>query len=232
MNQNLNLKKKKKEIKNEKKNIKKISIFDVMPEKKTKNEKVNHKVEQPKPQVKFEKTAPMKEIDLKGEVKKPQVLQKPTQNKPENKNVSTKISSGIDNNKANKNLNLTKVNQNRSVSMSLVGTESEYVIITSESKKCKPTDKTQLGKCDTIEITVSDPEKKESGFLKKTHVSYLITTLPINFKVRRRFSDVSWFRQALLNVFPINFIPAVPRKSRFCADTLADFYIQKRTRAT
>ena len=40
MNQNLNLKKKKKEIKNEKKNIKKISIFDVMPEKKQKMKKL------------------------------------------------------------------------------------------------------------------------------------------------------------------------------------------------
>ena len=104
-------------------------MFDVMPEKKTKDEKVKPKIEQPKSQIKLEKVAPVKEIDLKPEVKKPQELQKTTQNKQENKNMPTKLSSGIDNNKANKNLNLPKVNQNRSVSMSLVGTESEYGII-------------------------------------------------------------------------------------------------------
>ena len=115
--------------------------------------------------------------------------------------------------------------------MSFVGSESEYGIITSDSKKCKSTDKTQLGKSGDLEITVSNPEKKETGFIKKTHVSYLITTLPLNFKVRRRYSDLSWFRQSLLNLFPANFIPAIPRKSKFGSDTLADPFIQKRLRA-
>ena len=215
---------KKQEIKNEVKNVKKFSMFDMMPEKKPKNEPVKQNIEQPKPQVKLQKAAPVKEKDTK-----PQTQQTTSQNKCGNNNVSTKPDANV--NKGNKNLNVPSNAQNRSVSMSLAGTESEYGIITPETKKCKPTDKTQMGKLENLEITVSNPEKKEVGFLKKTHVTYLFTTLPLNFKVRRRFSDVSWFRQALLNLYPVDLIPAVPRKTRFGQDNLADSFIQKRARA-
>ena len=180
----------------------------MMPEKKPKNEPVKQNIEQPKPQVKLQKASPVKEKDTK-----PQTQQTTLQNKCGNNNVSTKPDANV--HKGNKNLNVPSNAQNRSVSMSLAGTESEYGIITPETKKCKPTDKTQIGKLDNLEITVSNPEKKEVGFLKKTHVTYLFTTLPLNFKVRRRFSDVSWFRQALLNLYPVDLIPAVPRKTRF-----------------
>lgn len=212
------------EIKNEKKNAKKVTMFENIPAKKGKSEPIKQNIEQPKPQVKLQKSTLIKESNIK-----PQAQQTTTQNKVGNNNVGTKPNANI--NKANKNLNVPSNAQNRSVSMSLVGSESEYGIITPETKKCKPTDRTQLGKCENVEITVSNPEKKEIGFLKKTHVTYLISTLPISFKVRRRFSDISWFRQALLNLYPANLIPAVPRKSRFGQDNLADAFIQKRARA-
>ena len=184
------------EVEEEKKPPKKISMFDVIPEGKTKNEPVK-----PKP---------------KQENKQPP--QQPS-------NINTNA------NKVNKVSNINNNTQNRSVSMSMAftGSESEYGIITADSKKCKPTDKTQLGKSSKLEITVTNPEKKETGFLKKTHVTYLITTLPQNFKVRRRFSDIDWFRQSLLNIFPINLIPPAPKKTRF-GDTLADAFVQKRAR--
>ena len=62
-------------------------------------------------------------------------------------------------------------------------------------------------------------------------MNYLISTFPINIKVRRRFSDIDWFRQALLNLYPLDLIPAIPKKSKFGVDTLADPFIQKRARA-
>jgi hypothetical protein len=199
-------------------------MFDMMPDKKVKNEPVKQNIEKPKQQVTLQKAIPVKEKDMK-----PQTQQTATQNKGGNKNVGTNPNTNV--NKVNKNLNIPSNAQNRSVSMTLAGTESEYGIITSEIKKCKSTDKTQLGKLDNLEITVTNPEKKEVGFLKKTHVTYLLTTLPLNFKVRRRFSDVNWFRQALLNLYPADLIPAVPRKTRFGQDNLADSFIQKRARA-
>ena len=220
----------KKEVKVEKKIVKKVSMFDVMPENKNKSEPIKPKVEPQKPQAKLVKATPIKEKDLKPEFKK-QISQQPiATNLVVNNNTGTKPRTNTNINKVNKNVNVPSNAPNRSVSMALVGSESEYGVISPEIKKCKPTDKTQLGKYDNVEITVSNPEKKESGFLKKTHVTYLITTLPINFRVRRKFSDINWFRQALLNSFPTNLIPAVPRKSKFGADTLADAYIQKRAR--
>ena len=231
------------EVEEEKKPPKKISMFDVIPEGKTKNEPVKPKPkqenkqppQQPKQNPKTNNTVK----DNKPEEKKPQTKPNTAQNKANN---NTKTANNTANNNANSNINTNanKVNkvsninnntQNRSVSMSMAftGSESEYGIITADSKKCKPTDKTQLGKSSKLEITVTNPEKKETGFLKKTHVTYLITTLPQNFKVRRRFSDIDWFRQSLLNIFPINLIPPAPKKTRF-GDTLADAFVQKRAR--
>ena len=232
------------EVEEEKKPHKKISMFDVIPEGKTKNEPVKPKPkqenkqppqqptqQQPKQNPKTNNTVK----DNKPEEKKPQTKPNSAQNKANNNtntannNANSNINTNA--NKVNKVSNINNNTQNRSVSMSMAftGSESEYGIITADSKKCKPTDKTQLGKSSKLEITVTNPEKKETGFLKKTHVTYLITTLPQNFKVRRRFSDIDWFRQSLLNIFPINLIPPAPKKTRF-GDTLADAFVQKRAR--
>ena len=221
------------EVEEEKKPPKKISMFDVIPEGKTKNEPVKPKPkqenkqppQQPKQNPKTNNTVK----DNKPEEKKPQTKPNTAQNKANNNtntannNANSNINTNA--NKVNKVSNINNNTQNRSVSMSMAftGSESEYGIITADSKKCKPTDKTQLGKSSKLEITVTNPEKKETGFLKKTHVTYLITTLPQNFKVRRRFSDIDWFRQSLLNIFPINLIPPAPKKTR-CGDTAGQYY--------
>ena len=232
------------EVEEEKKPPKKISMFDVIPEGKTKNEPVKPKPKQenkqppqqpPQQQPKQNPKTNNTVKDNKPEEKKPQTKPNTAQNKANN-NTNTANNKGNSNintnaNKVNKVSNINNNTQNRSVSMSMAftGSESEYGIITADSKKCKPTDKTQLGKSSKLEITVTNPEKKETGFLKKTHVTYLITTLPQNFKVRRRFSDIDWFRQSLLNIFPLNLIPPAPKKTRF-GDTLADAFVQKRAR--
>ena len=232
------------EVEEEKKPPKKISMFDVIPEGKTKNEPVKQKPKQenkqppqqpPQQQPKQNPKTNNTVKDNKPEEKKPQTKPNTAQNKANNNtntannNANSNINTNA--NKVNKVSNINNNTQNRSVSMSMAftGSESEYGIITADSKKCKPTDKTQLGKSSKLEITVTNPEKKETGFLKKTHVTYLITTLPQNFKVRRRFSDIDWFRQSLLNIFPINLIPPAPKKTRF-GDTLADAFVQKRAR--
>ena len=204
-----------KEIKNEKKTTKKISMFDIMPSNKPKNEP-------PKPKPKIEQANPIKEKDTKANNSK---IGQSTK-------MQTKTTNS--NNEAKSNVNIKQGNKNLSSSVSnnkLTGGESDYGVIIPDVKKCRPTDKTQIGKLENIEIAVSNPEKKETGFIKKTHISYLVTTLPLNFKVRRRFSEVSWFRQALLNLFPTNLIPAVPRKSKFGVDNLADAFVHKRLRA-
>ena len=92
-----------------------------------KSEPINPKVQQtkpqPKPQPKLQKSVAIKEKDINPEVKKPTT----TQNQTGNNNTS----------KVNKNLMPPSNAQKRSSSMSFVGSESEYGIITSDSKKCK-----------------------------------------------------------------------------------------------
>ena len=217
--------------KNEKKNNKKISMFDIMPSNKAKNEPIKQNTEQTKSQTKTQKSNEVKEKDTRTQNKKPQTT---AQNKNVDNNVGTKPNTNYDNNKDSKNINppAPVQNRNRSATVASNGSEIEYGIITPDSKKCKPTDKTQIGKMENIEITVSDPEKKEIGFIKKTHVEYLVTTMPLSLKVRRRFSEFNWFRQTLLNIFPTNLIPMAPKKSKFGSDKYAEDFVQKRARGT
>ena len=218
-NKEIKPKSEEKETKIEKKNPKKVSMFDVMPSNKP-------KVEPQKPKTQIGKSNAINEKDLKLNNSKSDQLSK-TQIKPVSSNNEAKPSS----NNANNTNNKTNTQNANAANTKFTGSDSDYGVIIPEFKKCRPTDKTQLGKVENIEIILSNPEKKESGFIKKTHITYMITTLPLNFKVRRRFSEISWFRQALCNLFPTNLIPAVSRKSKFGVDTLADAFVQKRLRA-
>ena len=226
-NKEIKPKSEEKETKIEKKNPKKVSMFDVMPSNKP-------KVEPQKPKTQIGKSNAINDKDLKLNNSKSDQTSK-TQIKPVNSNNEAKPSSNNANN-ANNKTNTQQGNKNTNLNANaantkFTGSDSDYGVIIPEFKKCRPTDKTQLGKVENIEIILSNPEKKESGFIKKTHITYMITTLPLNFKVRRRFSEISWFRQALCNLFPTNLIPAVSRKSKFGVDTLADAFVQKRLRA-
>ena len=218
-NKEIKPKSEEKETKIEKKNPKKVSMFDVMPSNKP-------KVEPQKPKTQIGKSNAINEKDLKLNNSKSDQPSK-TQIKSASSNNEAKPSSNNANNANNK----TNTQNANASNTKFTGSDSDYGVIIPEFKKCRPTDKTQLGKVENIEITLSNPEKKESGFIKKTHITYMITTLPLNFKVRRRFSEISWFRQALCNLFPTNLIPAVSRKSKFGVDTLADAFVQKRLRA-
>ena len=218
-NKEIKPKSEEKETKIEKKNPKKVSMFDVMPSNKP-------KVEPQKPKTQIGKSNAINDKDLKLNNSKSDQPSK-TQIKPASSNNEAKPSSNNANNANNK----TNTQNANAANTKFTGSDSDYGVIIPEFKKCRPTDKTQLGKVENIEITLSNPEKKESGFIKKTHITYMITTLPLNFKVRRRFSEISWFRQALCNLFPTNLIPAVSRKSKFGVDTLADAFVQKRLRA-
>ena len=218
-NKEIKPKSEEKETKIEKKNPKKVSMFDVMPSNKP-------KVEPQKPKTQIGKSNAINDKDLKLNNSKSDQPSK-TQIKPASSNNEAKPSSNNANNANNK----TNTQNANAANTKFTGSDSDYGVIIPEFKKCRPTDKTQLGKVENIEIILSNPEKKESGFIKKTHITYMITTLPLNFKVRRRFSEISWFRQALCNLFPTNLIPAVSRKSKFGVDTLADAFVQKRLRA-
>ena len=105
-----------------------------------------------------------------------------------------------------------------------------YGIITLPTEECKVFDKTPLGISDNPSIQVGYPEKVEGGFFSKSYVTYLVTTMPLNIKVRRRYSDFEWLRQILTNLYVGSVIPTTPRKNKIGSDKFGDAFLQKRMR--
>ena len=63
--------------------------------------------------------------------------------------------------------------------------------------------------------------------MSKSYVTYLITTKPFNFQVRRRFSDFEWLRNMLMNHYINYIIPPIYKKT-FFSSSLDDYGINKR----
>ena len=191
---------------------KKISMFDVLGESKPKT--------QPQPQIPIQKS--------KSEPPKPQqkVEIQPLQ-QPQNKQNNETTSNISTNSSVNNNINAPP---NRTTSITLTGNESEYGVIIPDIKKCKPCESTDIGKSKNLSITISKPEKKGGGFLKKDFMTYLISTFPVSYKVRRRYNDFTWLRSALQNHFPGNIIPPMPKRNRFGVDPFSEQFVAKRSR--
>ena len=105
-----------------------------------------------------------------------------------------------------------------------------YGIITDPTDESRIVDKTPLGIADNPSIQVGFPEKVEGGFFSKSYVTYLVTTMPLNIKVRRRYSDFDWLRQIMTNLYVGNVIPTTPRKNKLGSDKFGDAFLQKRMR--
>ena len=105
-----------------------------------------------------------------------------------------------------------------------------YGVITNSLEISKTVDKTPLGISDNPSIQVGFPEKVEGGFFSKSYITYLLTTIPLNLKVRRRYSDFEWLRQILISHYIGNVIPTTPRKNKLGSDKFGDAFLQKRMR--
>lgn len=79
-----------------------------------------------------------------------------------------------------------------------------------------------------ITITISSPEKKEGGIFSKSYITYLVSTNPNNFEVRRRYSDFEWLRNILVTHFPAHWVPPIPFKNY--SDRFDSEFIDKRMR--
>ena len=95
--------------------------------------------------------------------------------------------------------------------------------------KCRKIGETELSKAQNVNVTVSFPEIVEEGFFSKKYVTYLVTTSPFDYKVRRRYSDFMWLRNFFKTHFIFSAIPPIPNKNY--SDRFSDFLITKRSRA-
>ena len=188
------------EVKQETKTAKKISMFDILNDAKPRT--------QPQPQVQ----------QTKKETSTPQVKVEPQKPKPQIQPQTQQ------------NVEQKKIEENKANTVAFLGNESDYGVIIPETIQCKKCEITDIGKKEGINIVLSEPLKKEGGFLKKDYMTYLISTYPVSYKVRRRYTDFGWLRTALQTNFPTNLIPPIPKRNRFGVDPFAESFVSKRQR--
>ena len=117
-------------------------------------------------------------------------------------------------NESNETNNEQKENKQQYQQQNNKSNECNYGILTNNTIHCEKAAIGEISNCDNIQITVGSFEKVEGKIFSKAYVSYLITTLPFNWNVRRRFSDFEWLRQYLVANYSYCLIPSVPKKSK------------------
>ena len=98
-----------------------------------------------------------------------------------------------------------------------------------EFVKCKISEKTKISSYEKIEITISDPNTVEGGYFSKSYTTYLVETKPLNYSVRRRYSDFEWLRNILMNQYINCIIPPVYKKG-FLMSSVSETIVNKRIR--
>ena len=79
--------------------------------------------------------------------------------------------------------------------------------------RCKAIEKTELSKYDKIEIFVKYPQKVEPGIFSKSYMTYGITTIPLNYNVRKRYTEFEWLQGKLSENFENCITPPLCKKN-------------------
>ena len=95
--------------------------------------------------------------------------------------------------------------------------------------KCNEAPTNDTLKEQNIVIQLSSPERAENGIFSKGYVTYLITTYPLNYSVRRRYSDFEWLRQYFSSRYINTVIPPLPKKTYY-KDRFNNDFLLKRMR--
>ena len=95
---------------------------------------------------------------------------------------------------------------------------------------CSICEKSEMSKYENIHIEISLGEKVARTFFTKAYMTYIISTSPLNLKVRRRYSDFEWLRQILLNFYSSSIIPPIPKKNKIGGDRFDETFVLKRMR--
>ena len=150
--------------------------------------------------------------------------------------MNPNVAMGMNNNMINNNLNnpeiLNNLNQNFASSYPNEPDEKTdiYGITNLETILCSISEKSEMSKFENVHIEMSLGEKVAGTFFSKAYMTYIITTSPINLKVRRRYSDFEWLRQILLNFYSSSLIPPIPKKNKIGVDRFDETFLLKRMR--
>jgi len=109
--------------------------------------------------------------------------------------------------------------------------KDDYGIYDQKEIKCqKITDINELNKCENLMVRVESFQKVEGKLFSKSYIVYIVTTSPLNYKVKRRFSDFEWLRQTIANVYGYCAIPTIPKKNKIGGDDFDEAFLRKRSR--
>ena len=105
-----------------------------------------------------------------------------------------------------------------------------YGITNLETILCSISEKSEMSRYENIHIEMTLGEKVPRTFFTKAYMTFIITTSPINLKVKRRYSDFEWLRQILLSFYSSSVIPPIPKKNKIGADRFDETFLLKRIR--
>ena len=158
-----------------------------------------------------------------------------------NMGMSPNMNMGLNNNIINNNINnlstpelQNNMNQNfMSFSPAIEPEEKTdiYGITELDTILCSICEKSEMSKFGNIKIELSLGEKVAGNIFRKAYMTYIVSTSPLNLKVRRRYSDFEWLRQILLNFFSSSVIPPIPKKNKLIGgDRFDETFLLKRMR--
>ncbi len=147
--------------------------------------------------------------------------------------INNNINNNLNNNdiyQNNNNTNYTVYNQENGIYNEPNESTDIYGITNLESISCRVNDKSEMSKYENIQIEMLLGEKVTGSFFSKAYMTFIITTSPLNFKVRRRYSDFEWLRQVLQNIYSSSVIPPIPKKGKIRVDRFEELFLLKRKR--
>lgn len=159
-------------------------------------------------------------ITIKNEIENKNTQKKPKSNKTStNKNNNNQISNiKIDENIIN---DESKKNEEYLNNQLKLIYEPEFI-------QCNISEATDISDTTGVQIKLSSPEKVDGGIFGKSYITYLVETFPLGFKVRKRYSDFEWLRNALSLQYVGCVIPPLCKKNY--GDRFTEALVLKRTR--
>ena len=70
-----------------------------------------------------------------------------------------------------------------------------------EIAKCQMTEVTVISTKKLVQVKLSSPQKVDNGIFSRSFISYLVTTEPFGYKIKKRYSDFTWLRKMLSLIY-------------------------------
>ena len=163
-------------------------------------------------------------ISIKIQKEKKNFFPEEKTSKEESTNKSNEINTDI-----NSDIN----NNNNSIDEQAIKNE-EYLneqlklVYEPEFIQCYLSETTDITDTTGVQIKLSAPEKVDGGIFGKSYITYLVETIPLGFRVRKRYSDFEWLRNMLTLQYVGSVIPPLCKKNY--GDRFTETLVLKRTR--